>query len=191
MKAQKHDRQEAIQRATQLFWEKGFHATSMRNIQDYIDLRPGSIYASFGSKEGLFNETLQFYAQSSLDRLSGYAQTMPALDALKAFVMDVVCRKAGESPSDMCMLAKTVAELTEDNADLLKEAKAHLMRIEQAFAELLERAQQEGTVDKSKDPAHLASFLQVQIMGLRAYARASGHKTPLQGFVDEAFAGLH
>lgn len=62
MSTAKHDRQDAIQKATDLFWEKGFHATSMRNIQQAMDMRPGSIYASFGSKEGLFQESLQHYA---------------------------------------------------------------------------------------------------------------------------------
>ena len=61
----KHDRQDAIRRATDLFWEKGFRATSMRNIQQATDLRPGSIYASFGSKEGVFKETLQDYVKVS------------------------------------------------------------------------------------------------------------------------------
>jgi len=191
VKAPRHDRQEAIQKATQLFWEKGFHATSMRNIQDHIDLRPGSIYASFGSKEGLFKETLRCYAQSSLERLAGYAETMPALEALQAFMTSVICRPASDSPSDMCMLAKTVAELTEENGELLEEAKGHLKRIENAFAELLVQAQRDGTVDKNRDPKRMASFLQIQLMGLRAYSRANGDDKQLQEFVDEAFASLH
>lgn len=191
MKAHKHDRQEAIQKATQLFWKKGFHATSMRNIQDHIDLRPGSIYASFGSKEGLFKETLRYYAKSSLERLASYAETMPALEALQAFMTSVVCRPASDSPSDMCMLAKTVAELTGENEELLEEAKGHLKRIENAFAELLVQAQRDGTVDKNRDPKRMASFLQIQLMGLRAYSRANGDDKQLQEFVDEAFASLH
>ncbi len=190
MKAQRHDRQDAIQRATQLFWEKGFHATSMRNIQEHIDLRPGSIYASFGSKEGLFKEALDCYAQSSLERLATLAESMPALEALKTFMLDVVCRKTGDSPSDMCMLAKTVAELTEENAQLLEAAKGHLKRIEDAFAQLLVKAQQEGQISKDKDPQHLAKTLQIQLMGLRAYARASGGSTQLQAFVEETFANM-
>lgn len=191
MKAPRHDRQEAIQKAMQLFWEKGFHATSMRNIQDRIDLRPGSIYASFGSKEGLFKETLSCYAQSSLDRLASYAETMPPLDALQAFMTSVVCRPATDSPSDMCMLAKTVAELTQENGELLEVAKGHLKRIENAFAELLVQAQRDGTVDKNRDPKRMARFMQIQLMGLRAYSRANGDSEQLQEFVDEAFASLH
>ena len=61
-KSAKFNREDIIQKAANLYWEKGFHATSMRNLQEVIDMRPGSIYASFGSKEGLFKEALQHYA---------------------------------------------------------------------------------------------------------------------------------
>lgn len=190
MSSARHDRQATIEKATLLFWEKGFHATSMRNLQDVVDLRPGSIYASFGSKEGLFSETLQCYANSSLERLASYAAAAPPLDALKAFITDTVCTKKGSTPSDMCMLAKTVAELTQDNAALLAQAKRLLNTIEAAFADLVAKAQQQGTLDAGKDPRRIASFLQVQLIGLRAYSRATDGDTDIKGLIDDAFAGL-
>ncbi|MGB5599798.1 MAG: TetR/AcrR family transcriptional regulator, partial [Thiothrix litoralis] len=113
----KYDRQDVIQKATNLFWEKGFHATSMRNLQEAIDMRPGSIYASFGSKEGLFKETLQHYANNSLARLKSHTQESP-LEALREFLNSVVCCQP-QAPSNMCMLVKTISELTGDNAELL------------------------------------------------------------------------
>lgn len=190
MSTARHDRQETIKKATQLFWEKGFHATSMRNLQDVIDLRPGSIYASFGSKEGLFKETLQFYANASLERLAAHAATSPPLDALKAFITESVSAKKGSSPSDMCMLAKTVAELTQDNAELLAEAKRLLKTIETAFAQLVTKAQQEGALDKGREPQRVASFLQMQLMGLKAYSRATDGKANIKALIDDAFASL-
>jgi TetR/AcrR family transcriptional repressor of nem operon len=190
MSTARHDRHETIKKATQLFWEKGFHATSMRNLQDFVDLRPGSIYASFGSKEGLFKETLQCYANASLERLATYAETRPPLDALKAFITDTVCTKKGSSPSDMCMLAKTIAELTQDNAELLAEAKRLLKTIEAAFADLVVNAQQDGAIDASKDPIRIASFLQMQLMGLRAYSRANDGNADIKALIEDVFAGL-
>lgn len=190
MSSARHDRQETIKKATQLFWEKGFHATSMRNLQDVIDLRPGSIYASFGSKEGLFKESLQCYANSSLERLAMHAASLPPLDALKAFITENVSTTKGSSPSDMCMLAKTVAELTQDNAELLAEAKRLLKTIEVAFTELAAKAQQQGALDKDKDPQRIASFLQMQLMGLKAYSRATDGKANIKALIDDAFAGV-
>lgn len=57
-KQAKFDRDDVIEKAKNLYWEKGYHATSMRNLQDVVDMRPGSIYAAFGSKDNLFKEAL-------------------------------------------------------------------------------------------------------------------------------------
>jgi len=188
----KFDRSEAIQKATDLFWEKGFHATSMRNLQDAIDMRPGSIYASFGSKEGLFKEALQYYSDSGLAFLeSCAAETSSPLKALKAFIKFNVVDSRKSSPSNLCMLVKTISELTEDNAELLAESKRLLAISENAFAALLSKAKNRGEIDASSDPKRLARFLQMQMMGLRAYARASNSDARVNELINDVFAQLH
>lgn len=190
--AAKHDRQEVIHKATRLFWEKGFHATSMRNLQEVIDMRPGSIYASFGSKEGLFKEALQCYAIAGQQRLADCIDDSSSpLEALKSFITLTVMADRDALPSDMCLLMKTVAELTDDNAELLAEAKRLLGKIEDAFTELLLQAQRNGELDRSRDARRLARLMQMQLMGLRAYARTNDGCDRVSDLIDDAFACLH
>lgn len=181
---------DAIPKATDLFWEKGFHATSMRNLQQAIDLRPGSIYASFGSKEGLFKEALHHYSQRSRNQLKdAIEQAGDPITGLKRFVIDVLqCQS--EAPSNMCMLVKTIAELTEDQADLLDEAKRLLNVMEGEFAETIRQAQAEGLLAADKDAARMAQRLQVQFMGLRTYIRAHGESGQVVALVDDLFDHL-
>ncbi|PKH06363.1 TetR/AcrR family transcriptional regulator [Moritella sp. Urea-trap-13] len=190
-KTAKFDRQDVIEKATNLYWEKGFHATSMRNLQDVIDMRPGSIYAAFGSKEGLFKEVLNRYTEMGIAQIAECkANTPSALDALKHFITLIVVDSQTSAPSGMCMLAKTVAELTTENAELLAEAKKMLGIMEAQFVTLIEEAQQQGELSKTKDPAQLARFVQVQIMGFRSYAIASNGTAPLVEMIDEMFITL-
>lgn len=181
---------DAIPKATDLFWEKGFHATSMRNLQQAIDLRPGSIYASFGSKEGLFKEALHHYSQRSRSQLkAAIEQAGDPLNGLKQFVIDVLqCQS--EAPSNMCMLVKTISELTEDQAELLAEAKGLLNAMEGAFASAIRQAQAQGLVDAEQDPARMAQRLQVQFMGLRTYIRAHGETERVVELVEDLFEHL-
>ena len=189
--ATKHVRQDVVLKATQLFWEKGFHASSMRNIQEVMDMRPGSIYASFGSKEGLFKEALQCYADAGLARLAACVQTCSSpLDGLKLFVTEAVLGSRRSAPSGMCMLVKTISELTQDNAELLAEAQRLLAVVEEAFAQLLAQAIEAGELDSGEDPKRLACYLQMQVMGLRAYARANDDDTQIEELIEDAFGCL-
>lgn len=184
----KHPHQDALHSATHLFWEKGFHATSMRNIQQAMDMRPGSLYAHFGSKEALFKCALQHYADNSQKRLAlCVEQAASPLGGLKKFVTDVVM-DSDTAPSGLCMLVKTITELTDDQADLLQEAKRLLQAMEKAFAGVLQQAQMAGEISREADTARLARYLQMQLMGLRAYARANDQaRIHRQDLIDDVF----
>lgn len=181
---------DAIPKATDLFWEKGFHATSMRNLQQAIDLRPGSIYASFGSKEGLFREALRHYALRSRNQLrAAIEQAGDPINGLKQFVIGVLqCQS--EAPSSMCMLVKTIAELTQDQAELLAEAKRLLNAMEGEFADAIRQAQARDLIDAEQDAARMAQRLQVQFMGLRTYIRAHGETEQVVELVEDLFEHL-
>lgn len=191
MASAKYDRDEVISKATALFWSRGFHATSMRNLQQAVDLRPGSIYASFGSKEGLFKAALQHYTDANRARFEDCMAAAPsALEGLKQFVRDSVIARQGSAPNEICMLVKTVAELTEEDGELLSFARQKLADVETAFAAILKQAQAQGEVDPARDPARMARYLQIQLMGLRAYARANGADDELLKLIEDAFSYL-
>ncbi|MDO6513082.1 MULTISPECIES: TetR/AcrR family transcriptional regulator [unclassified Neptuniibacter] len=188
----KHDREVVIQKATNLFWEKGFHATSMRNLQDHIDMRPGSIYAAFGSKEGLFKEALKCYTDANIRHMQKcQEQTSSPLEALKLFIRSIVKRQQDDAPSEVCMLVKTVSELTEDNAELLAESKRLLNMMEDGLEAVIICAQDAGEISSSSDTRRLAQFLQIQLIGLRAYIRTNKDNPCIDQLIEDTFLRLH
>ena len=187
-KTAKFDRQDVVDKATNLYWEKGFHATSMRNLQDVIDMRPGSIYATFGSKEGLFKETLARYTELGILNLNRFRnETDSPIQALENFVRRVVVESKQSSPNGMCMLAKTVAELTDEHSELLEDAKKSLKIMEGEFAKVIAEAQELGEISKDREPAQLARHVQVQIAGLRTYAKTCDDIDLLNSMVEDVF----
>ncbi len=53
--------QQIIDAACHLFIEKGYHATSMRDIADQVNLSPSAFYNHFKNKEELFPAVLEKY----------------------------------------------------------------------------------------------------------------------------------
>ncbi|EEX94736.1 Transcriptional regulator, TetR family protein [Vibrio orientalis CIP 102891 = ATCC 33934] len=187
-KTAKFDREQVINQATDLYWQKGFHATSMRNLQDVIDMRPGSIYAAFGSKDGLFKEALNNYTQMGIVHLTHCLdEASSPLEGLKEFIKHIVINTKHGAPNGMCMLAKTIAELNDEHQELLEEAKQCFKKMEHTFVDVLNQAQQHGEISPDKDPAMLARHLQVQIAGLRTYAKANDDDALLQEMIDDIF----
>lgn len=184
----KFDRQEVLDKATNLYWKKGFHATSMRNLQDEVNMQSGSIYSAFGSKEGLFKEALRNYTDKVIEQLKQCKVDYESpLKGLHAFVKAQVIGTQCDAPNGICMLAKTISELTEDNQELINITKDHLAEINNKFAEVIEDAKTYGELCKYKSTYDLASHVQIQITGLRTYAKLQSDKSKLELMINDIF----
>ncbi|MEZ9904786.1 TetR/AcrR family transcriptional regulator [Vibrio breoganii] len=183
------DRDDVINKAKDLYWEKGYHGTSMRALQDALDMRPGSIYAAFGSKDNLFKEAIQRYAEEGGEILNHSLESSDSnIGGLKTFIKTIIIEGRGSAPSGMCMVVKSVAELTEtDNPELLTLAKQLLGDVEAELASILTKAMEAGEIPSGKDPIELARYVQVQIIGLRTFARATDEIALVEKFIDGIF----
>ena len=189
-----YDRDVLIDRARTLFWRQGWAGTSMRDLERELNLRPGSFYAAFGSKDALYGLALDRYAQLGAERLAALAEAHDPLGALKAHLRAVVSDP--DVGARACMLAKTLLELRgegngqgirkgngkgngenngEDNGEagagtLAGRAADHLARAEAAFAALFCTAQDAGRIAPHHDPDRLARRFQSDLLGLRVSA---------------------
>ncbi|PWG64637.1 TetR/AcrR family transcriptional regulator [Spiribacter halobius] len=184
-------RGEAVDRAMQLFWRRGYHATSLKALEQALDMRPGSIYASFGSKEGLFREALASYAERGLARLRETLGGAPSpLAGLRAYVRELAagCRDGAAPPA--CLLVKTVLELGEGDAAARREADAFLAAMESEFERAFAAARAAGELPDHVDPTRRARQLQMQIIGLRSYAQRAVPREQVTELAEEIIATL-
>lgn len=167
------DRQAALDSAVELFWSRGYYASSMKDIEKALDMRPGSLYATFGSKSGLFAEALAAYAARSGDDFRQVLEGAPGIvDGLQGYLRSLAqrCGNAAPAPARACMLIKTLLEVNAEDAVLLAQVEAMLAAIERSLAVALNSAKAAGELRAEVDCSRLARLLQAQIMGLRSFA---------------------
>lgn len=154
-----------------LFWTKGFHATSLKDLEAELMMKPGSIYAAFQSKEALFRATLDRYA----DRMTTEMQSLIAgstspLKALQGHLASLSTLTPCDRPSTACMLVKSLLEVPRD-AELRAFIVAHLDRVEQVIGQALQAAQATGELPETVDTARFARRIQTYIFGLKVQAQ--------------------
>lgn len=172
-RAARFDRQVALDRAVELFWSRGYYASSMKHIEQALDMRPGSLYATFGSKSGLFIEALDAYVARTGDNFHMMLDCSPTvLDGLAGYLRSVVrsCDGSAEAPAQACMLVKTLLEINPEDAELLAKVDAVLALVEQRICTALEQAKAANELRPDVDCPRLARLLQAQIIGLRVFA---------------------
>lgn len=137
-------------------------------------MRPGSIYAAFGSKEALFQAALTAYYEQLLEEMTRVLDSHDrVLDGLAAYLRQLAVEATGEvgtAPVPACMMVKTLLEATTDTPGLQDAVNDLFDRIERDLTGVLESARDQGELNKGADCARLARLWQAQIIGLRTFA---------------------
>lgn len=167
-----HTREESLEKALHLFWRQGFGATSLKDIERALDMRPGSIYATFGSKEDLFREALDRYAGRAMAELERVvAADESPLGGLVAYLRMLGGLRDRDETCEACMLVKSLLELGDHEQAAGQQAEELLDRMERRFTERLADAQAAGEIAADLDPERLGRRLQADVVGLRTYAQ--------------------
>lgn len=178
------DVDQALERAMETFWEKGYEAASLDDLTRRMGIRKASLYGTFGDKKQLFLATLARYQDDWLahlgETLDGNASPRAAIAGLFAEVVAYAGKRGG---SRGCLCANTAVELAPHDADVAKAMRRHGERVEALMRRTLERGKAQGEFAKRLDSAAVARFLVNALNGLHVSAKTAPPKKKLQDVV--------
>ena len=168
-----YDEDAALQAAGEVFWTKGFSATSLDDLTVAMGMNRPSIYRAFGDKEAVYRKALMLFCQGME---AAFERTMLAEDdirkALASFYRDALAvYTSGEQPKGCMVMSTAVAAAAchpEIQADLLNVIRG----LDQKIAKRLERACDAGQLEASFDATGRAAVAQSLLHSLSLRARA-------------------
>ena len=164
------DVDEALDRATKLFWSKGYEATSIQDLVEATGVNRASLYATFGDKGQLFAAVLDRYDQRVNENV-GRALDPPAAGAAAVQAwFKVLIEKATESHGPRgCLMLNTVTGCTTAPEPIRDQVAATVLattdRVQQALA-------RDPALAGRSDLRGVARFLAAEAHGLSVLARA-------------------
>jgi TetR/AcrR family transcriptional repressor of nem operon len=181
----------ALRKAMELFWLRGYEATSMADLVEHLGIARASIYATFGGKRDLYLKALDRYGElGQSDLLSGLSQPGPALPAVRALVMRYSTESANDSERRGCFVVNAAVELAPRDPAATRRVQASWDYVETALTAALMRAKAQGELAQDKDPQALARYLLVFMQGLRVMGKAATEPARLHGATAQALALL-
>ncbi len=185
------DEDVALNAAVGCFWQRGFEATSMRDLAASMRLSPPSLYNAFGDKQALFGRALEHYLeQSTRMRLRRLETSLSPKPAVHAFFDDIIERSVGDDERKGCFLVNCALEIAPHDRDLGAVIAQRLGEIEAFFGRCIKRAQTDGTVPGDVNAVDVARLLLGVLLGIRVLARSNPDRSLLEGVVRPALALL-
>src|SRR5687768_2458245 len=174
------DADDALERATRVFWTKGFEQTSLDELCAATGLGRSSLYAAFGDKRALYLRTLARYEERSAARIAAALAGKPIREGLAAFLGALIDDIVAGPGRRGCFIGNCAAELARLDRTAAAQVRASLERIEAAFHEALAQARSRGELSADADIAALARFFTAGIQGLRLVGKANPDRGTLE-----------
>ena len=165
-------KEEALDKAMNVFWRQGYEGASLSDLTKAMGINSPSLYACFGSKEGLFKAVLERYDQRRETFMKEVLAAPTPAAVAEAYLMGVAAftsDTSGRNPPGCLMVQGGLA--TGDN--VIPETLArHRAEKEVMLRTRFEQAKKSGDLPKTSDPAALARYLMVMANGICVQAAA-------------------
>lgn len=184
------DRNETLKKAMEVFWKKGYKATSIDDLVDKMGIQRGSIYNTFGDKKELFLSAVELYGDEVTSKTLKvlYSEGSPVGNIKEFF--DLIVNTPDDRRSRGCLISNTVVELAPHDEKVALVVKGIMKRIQAAFLDCLNRAVEKGELPETTNTEVLSNFLATSTHGLMVTGKSTPDKKQLKDVVDVILSTL-
>lgn len=185
------DPDRVLNRALELFWNRGYAATTPAALVEHMGIGHGSLYGTFGSKHELYEAALRRYQEANSAQLLRVLEGAgSARDRLRA-ALDMVIEQARQNRDRRgCMITNAAVELAGADPAIRRVVQRTLRLQEQGFRAVIEEGQRDGEIDRSHDAIALAGFFVTTLNGIQVMARVDPDLRRLTSLADVAIRAV-
>lgn len=181
----------ALLRAMELFWSKGYEATSMADLVEHLGVSRASLYSTFGDKHELYVRAYDRYLEEGGDFVGELSQPGPVMPVVRSLLTRYAEESAADAERRGCFVVNTAVELSPHDPVLARRVEANWNLVETALFSALVRARAQGELPEGRDPRALARLLLVTLQGMRVVGKSSDDPARLRDAAAEILALLN
>ncbi|QFT29725.1 HTH-type transcriptional repressor ComR [Labrenzia sp. THAF82] len=180
-----YDPEEIVKRATHAFWQHGYQALGVRELERLTGLNQFALRSEFGGKEGLYLAALNFYSEQAISIAMEPMRDGGGVPEIIAFLRSLITDGSMTSSPHGCLVVNTGIENARvGSADLDKAARHYWNALEKCFEACLQNAIDAEKISSSIDAKTYAKGLVSAVMGVHAQNRLEGKNTGGRHLVD-------
>lgn len=182
---------EILNKAMELFWEKGFHATSMQNLVSHLGINRASLYDTFGGKEELFNKAFTQYRSVTGNMLKAMFDREDSVRTGLKKLFDIAIEEAlTDKARKGCFVVNTTTELIPGDEAIHKVLSDNKTNVEGLFINYVQKGIDRGEFSPSKNAESIGLMLFTLYSGMRVLAKVDSNPDKLNSMVQAGLSVL-
>ena len=179
-----YDHDTVLEQALEVFWQKGFAATSLDDLVEATGVNRPSLYAGFGDKEALYIKTMAFYQEGLRAQLDGILTCNGQGDTVRAIInryFDILIRAyTGEADHPLgCAFMCTALTDAPQHESILDMLQRTIDNFDRRFEDFFTAAKTWRCLPTDADPKLLTQMISGLTQNLLVRARAGAGRAEL------------
>ncbi|WP_315744314.1 MULTISPECIES: TetR/AcrR family transcriptional regulator [unclassified Bradyrhizobium] len=169
----------ALDHAMEVFWRHGYEGATIAQLTEAMGINPPSLYAAFGSKEGLLKAALDRYTERRAAWMEEVLSAPTAREVAERMLMGVAEKQTDPANPPGCLLVQGGIACGTGSASVPFELAARRAQNEEQLRVRFARAKEEGDLKSSADPAALARYVSAVSVGMGVMASSGADREAL------------
>lgn len=174
------DTEKALDEAMELFWRHGYDGTSLSMLTSAMGIKPPSLYAAFGSKEGLLKAALDRYAQKRSEHMRCVLNGKTAREVAERFLNSIAESHTDPANPPGCLLVQGGLACGAGSENVPFELASRRELMEAELRERFVQARSAGEHLEESDPGAMARFLSAVAAGMGVMASSGADRDALR-----------
>jgi AcrR family transcriptional regulator len=174
------DTEKALDEAMEVFWRHGYEGATIAELTDAMKINPPSLYAAFGSKEGLLKAALDRYSEKREEFMREVLNMPTARDVVERMLLRIADTQTDPDNPPGCLLVAGGLACGAGAENVPFELASRRARTETQLRERFVRAKEESDLAPDADPAALARYLSAVIAGMGVLASSGASRDDLR-----------
>jgi TetR/AcrR family transcriptional regulator, transcriptional repressor for nem operon len=181
-----------LQKALNLFWQKGYEATSMQDLVDTLEISRSSLYDTFVDKYTLYVKCMEIYKANNVESLAKKVKnyTKNPLQFIKEIFQKVIQNIAADKQRKGCYLLNTSSEFGITDKTITKIVHTNNEEFIKLFEQLINQAIVLKQLPKNTNAATLGLILYANMCSIQVLSKAKHSVLELSIIANFALANI-
>jgi TetR/AcrR family transcriptional repressor of nem operon len=168
------DEEEVLNKAIQLFWQKGYNGTSMQDLVDGLGISRSSLYDTYTDKHTLFVKALESYQSCGTAKIQEIMEkASTAKEAILQLLEYTVIELLADKEQKGCFMVNAKVEAPSHDAQVQDVLCRNDQQMEEVFLQVVQQGKNSGEIKNPMDARALARFILNSVKGMQVTAKST------------------
>ena len=178
------DQDEALHKAMEVFWSRGYEAASIQDLIMHMGINRQSLYDTFGDKHALYLQALDRYREVESSKMFELLERPGSVKkSLRQLFAGVVEGSLCDGLRRGCFMGNAMSELAGRCKETAARTCSNMDAAEEGFYRAFLRGKEEGELKGVRDPRAVARFFYSSLQGLVLMTKVTQDRKMLQDVV--------